>query len=101
MSEFDYTEESQPQGSDSKDTVAIVALVLGCINLLSWCLPICGLPLSIGGIICGVLGMGSANQRTLAIIGLVLSVLGLIASIINAVIGAMMMMNGNHPMFQN
>jgi hypothetical protein len=84
----------------AKDNLAIISLVLGCINLLSWCLPICGFPLSIGGIVCGIVGMGSPAKRTLAIIGLILSVLGLIGSIVNAVIGAMMVMEGNHPLFQ-
>ena len=94
--------KSRSRGTEggAKDTLAIIALVIGCINLLSWCLPICGFPLSIGGIVCGVLGIGSPTKRTLAIIGLILCVLGLIASIANAVIGAMMVMEGNHPMFQ-
>lgn len=94
--------KSRSGGADSggKDAVAIIALVAGCINLLAWCLPICGLPLSIGGIVCGILGMGSPTKRGLAIAGLILSVLGLIGSIVNAALGAMMMMQGNHPMFQ-
>lgn len=92
--------KSKSTDSGGKDAVAIIALVAGCINLLSWCLPICGLPLSIGGIVCGVLGMGSSTKRPLAIAGLILSVLGLIASIVNAVLGAMMFMQGNNPLFQ-
>lgn len=93
---------SRGKGADSggKDTIAIVALVLGCINLLSWCLPLCGLPLSIGGIVCGIMGIGSPSNRVLAIIGLILSVLGLIGTIINAAIGAMMAIEGNHPLLQ-
>lgn len=100
MSDYDYSGESSPQEGGSKDTLAIVALVLGCINLLSWCIPLCGLPLSIGGIICGVMGMGSPTKKVMAIIGLILSVLCLIGSVINAAIGAKMAMDGNHPLFQ-
>ena len=101
MSEFEYRDESSSQPSGSADTLAIIALVLGCINLVAWCLPICGFPLSIGGIVCGCMGMGSPTKRVLAIIGLILCVLGLLGSIINGVIGAMMVAEGNHPMFQN
>ncbi|MBN1331576.1 DUF4190 domain-containing protein [Candidatus Dojkabacteria bacterium] len=68
--------------------MAIAALVLGIMNLCSWCLPICGCPMSIVGIILGVMGMKSEKNKTFAIIGLVLSVLGLCASIVNAIAGA-------------
>jgi hypothetical protein len=74
-----------PPPSD-KQGLAIAALVLGIINLGAWCLPICGLPLAIAGIITGILGLKS-SQRVLAIIGLVLSVLGLLLSIINMIAG--------------
>lgn len=100
MSEYDWDSETATHGDDSKDGVAIAALVLGCVNLLSWCLPICGLPLSIAGIVCGVMGMASPTKGGLAIAGLVLSILGLIGSLINAVLGAMMAMQGNHPLVQ-
>ena len=76
--------------SDDKKGLAIASLVLGIVNLISWCLPICGGPLAIIGIILGVLGLKSTTQRTLAIIGLVLSGLGLIATIINAILGVLL-----------
>jgi len=99
MSEYDFDGETASRGGESRDGVAIAALVLGCLNLLSWCLPICGLPLSIAGIVCGVMGMGSDSKKGLAIAGLVLSVLGLIASLVNAVFGAMIAMDPNNNPF--
>ncbi|MBD3280063.1 DUF4190 domain-containing protein [Candidatus Dojkabacteria bacterium] len=77
-----------PAASNSNaDTMAIAALILGVLNLCSWCLPICGCPMSIIGIVLGVMGMKSEKNKTLAIIGLVLSVFGLVASIGSAILG--------------
>ncbi len=73
---------------DSSKGWAIASLVVGIINLCAWFIPLCGGPLSIVGIVLGVLGMKSTTQRTLAIVGIVLSGLGLLASIVNAVLGA-------------
>jgi disulfide bond formation protein DsbB len=59
--------------------------------------PICGIPLAVAGVIFGILGIKS-DQRTLAIIGMVLSALGLIGGIINAVLGAYLGLSGQIPM---
>ncbi|MCX7609458.1 MAG: DUF4190 domain-containing protein [Anaerolineales bacterium] len=82
-----FTPPAAPQ-SDPKG-FAIASLVLGILNLCSWFLPICGGPLSIVGIILGILGLKS-SQRTLAIVGIVLSGIGLLATIVNAIVGAIM-----------
>jgi len=84
--------ETKP-ASGSADNMAIGSLVLGVINLCSWCLPLCGVPLAIVGIILGVLGLKSEKNKMIATIGLVLSVLGLIASIVNAIAGVAMSFN--------
>ena len=76
---------SPAKSSSNADSMAIAALVLGVLNLCSWCFPICGFPMSIIGIVLGVMGMKSEKNKTLATIGLVLSVLGLVASICMAV----------------
>lgn len=59
----------------------VTALVLGLINLFAWCLPICGAPLSIAGIIIGFIGLKTPN-RGVSIAGIVLNVIGLILSVI-------------------
>lgn len=75
-----------PPSATNKQGVAGAALVLGILNLVSWCLPICGFPMSIAGIITGVIGLKSSS-RGLAIAGIVLSSIGLILSVINAIAG--------------
>ncbi|MBL8062991.1 MAG: DUF4190 domain-containing protein [Anaerolineales bacterium] len=85
--------ESQPitpspaPASGNERIMAIASLVLGVINLCAWFLPICGVPLSIAGLVLGFLGMKDPSQKTLAIVGMVLSGLGLLAACINAAIG--------------
>lgn len=73
---------SQPNHEGS----AIAALILGIVNLGSWCIPICGLPLAVAGIIVGIIGLKS-TQRTMAIIGLILSVISFFLSIITTILG--------------
>lgn len=78
------------KSSDNADNFALGALVLGVLNLCSWCFPICGFPMALIGIVLGVLGMKSEEKKTMAIIGLALSALGMIATIINAIAGVAM-----------
>ncbi|NWF64106.1 MAG: DUF2776 family protein [Chloroflexi bacterium] len=74
--------------------MAIASLVLGVINLCAWFLPICGVPLSIVGIVLGFLGMKDPSQKTLAIIGMVLCGLGLLAACVNGAVGVYMAISG-------
>jgi hypothetical protein len=73
--------------------VAIAALVLGILGMIRWCLPICGFPINLAGLILGIMGQNSPN-RAMAITGAVLSGIGLILTLINAVLGAYMAMSG-------
>ena len=68
---------------------AIASLVLGLVGLFAWLLPVLGLPITIVGLIMGVLGMKSDN-RGMAVAGVVLNIIFLLACIINASIGAYM-----------
>jgi hypothetical protein len=85
--------------SPQKDNkgLAIAALVLGILNLCSWFFPLCGFPMGIGGVICGVLGLKSSS-RVMAIVGIVLSAICLVLSLINAIAGVVM---GLNPSFTN
>ena len=71
----------KPVPNTERGWAGVTALVLGLINLLAWCLPICGAPLSIAGIIIGFIGLKSPN-RGMSIAGIVLSVIGLILSML-------------------
>ncbi len=68
--------------------MAIGSLVLGIINLCAWFLPICGIPLSIGGLVLGYFGMKDPSQKTIAIIGMALCGIGLLAGCVNGAWGA-------------
>lgn len=91
------TPVSAPSGNDNQKYMAIASLVLGVLNLCAWFLPICGAPMSIIGIVLGVLGMKSPAQKTLAIVGIVLSSIGLLLTCGNAVAGVLL---GSGDIFQ-
>ena len=60
--------------------VALASFIIGIVNLFAWCLPVCGLGISIAGVVTGVLGLNS-SKRWMAITGIALSALGFILSI--------------------
>ena len=74
--------------SGNEKMMAIASLVLGVINLCAWFFPICGIPLSIAGLVLGFFGMKDPSQKTLAIIGMVLCAIGLLIGCGNAAYGA-------------
>jgi len=78
---------SAPAPSGNQRMMAIASLVLGVINLCAWFFPICGIPLSITGIVLGFLGMKDPTQKNLAIAGIALCAIGLILACINSAIG--------------
>lgn len=80
------TASAAPAGNNA-DGYALGSLIIGILNLCSWCLPLCGCPLSIIGIVLGVMGMKSEEKKTMATIGLILSVIGLIATLANTFLG--------------
>lgn len=73
--------------------LAIASLAIGVINLCTWLLPICGIPLSIAGLILGFLGRNS-SQRSLAFVGISLCVIGLVLGVVNAIASAYLGLTG-------
>jgi hypothetical protein len=76
---------------------ATASLVLGIIGLIAWFIPLLGFPVTIVGLIFGVLGQKS-SKKTIAVAGLVLSIVGLVVTIINSAIGAYQGATGTHPL---
>lgn len=75
-------------GSGNERTFALVSTILGVVNLCTWFLPICGIPMAIAGIVLGALGMKDPSQKTLAVAGIALSAIGLLLGCGNAAYGA-------------
>lgn len=78
---------------------AVAALVLGVVSLIAWCLPLCGAPVTVIGLVLGVRGLQS-SQRGIAIAGIALCSIGLLLTLVNAAIGAYLGATGQHPLLR-
>jgi hypothetical protein len=87
--------ENVPLLKDNK-RIALTSLVLGITGLAAWYFPIAGFPVTIIGLITGVIGQKSSKKK-MAIAGLVLSIIGLAATIVNSAIGAYQGATGQLP----
>ncbi len=67
---------------------ARTSFILGIVDTVAWLLPIIGIPVSIVGLILGILGIKS-TKRWMAVVGIILSSIFLVAAIINVIIGAL------------
>lgn len=73
--------------------IGIVALVMGILGLLAWCIPIVGFPVGIIALVFGIVAINKSN-KAMSIAGIVMGVICLIATVINGAIGAYMGYNG-------
>jgi hypothetical protein len=67
---------------------AIVSMILGIIGILAWLLPFTGFPITVAGLVLGILGLKSLRSG-MAIAGLILCCIFLIATIINSALGVL------------
>lgn len=65
----------------------IASFILGIVGMVAWLLPIIGAPVTIVGLIMGIISR-KQKKSGLATAGIVLCIIGLVAVIINASIGA-------------
>jgi len=84
-SEVTYAPYARPVPSVRDHGLA--ALIVGLVGVVAWCLPIAGLPVGITAIILGARSL-KGEDRTKALIGIVLGTLCLLLSIANAILGA-------------
>jgi predicted Zn finger-like uncharacterized protein len=79
--DYDYS----PPGTTARgggNGLAVTALVLGILAIpLSCCCGLCSLPVSIGAIVTGGIGMKNLNGRGMSIAGLVLGILAIVITI--------------------
>ena len=69
---------------------AVASLVLGLVGIIAWVIPLFGYPVCIIGMIMGGMGIKS-SKRGLAVAGLVLCILFLVATLINSILGVLIM----------
>jgi hypothetical protein len=87
---------SGPVSSDGSGK-AIASLVLGIVGMVGWCLPIIGLPVTIVGLVLGIMARTS-SKRGMAIAGIVLSIIGLALSVVNGAMGVYLLSTGQNPL---
>ena len=73
---------------------SIASLALGVISLCGWVLPCLGIPLTIAGIVLGIIGIKKNALKPMAIVGIILNALMLIAGLVNAIFGAVIGASG-------
>jgi hypothetical protein len=77
---------------------ATASLVLGLISIVTWFIPLFGLPTTIVGLVLGIKGPGPQRSGK-AIAGIVLSIIFLVITVVNATLGAILVAQGKHPLF--
>ena len=86
MSDFnDYS--NMPQ--EEKKGMSIASLVLGCVGVIAWCIPLFGYPVTIAGLVLGIIGRKKGG-KTLATVGIVLSAIFLVVTLINSILGVVL-----------
>jgi len=65
--------------------MATTSLVLGIVSLGAWFIPFFGFPVTIAGIVTGIIAVVKDKSRGKAVVGIALSSVGLIATFINSV----------------
>ncbi|UOE96199.1 MULTISPECIES: DUF4190 domain-containing protein [Bacillaceae] len=90
----EYGEQSVEQVDSNKHSgKAIASLVLGLVAIIFWLIPLFGIPITIVGLVLGIIARKS-NKRGMAIAGIILSSIFLLLSLINAVLGAILVLSG-------
>lgn len=80
------------ENNPDKDGQATTGFVLGIIGLITWIIPLIGLPVCIIGAVCGGNGLPSTKQKQ-AVSGIIMSVIGCTAGLINSMVGAALHVN--------
>lgn len=68
---------------------ALTSFILGLVSIVAWFIPIIGAPVTIVGLVMGILGRKSSRKK-MAIAGIILCSVFLVVTVVNGVIGAIM-----------
>lgn len=80
------SDQNQPQGSGQG--LSIASLVLGIVGFVAWCLPLVGYPVTITGLVLGIVAKNK-GAKGMAVAGIILSSITLVLTLINSVLGAL------------
>lgn len=87
MDQYMPPNNNQPQ--NSARGLAIASMVLGIVGFVAWCLPIIGFPVTIVGLILGIIAI-TKGTRGMAVAGVIMCSITLVITLINSVLGAIM-----------
>ena len=92
--DYDYSPPGSSR-SDGGSGLAVTSLILGILSIPMLCCCYLNIPISIAGIITGLIGMGKPQGRGMAITGLILSIVSL------ALFGGFILLAMNPAQFNN
>lgn len=69
-----------PPEKTSKDTCALISMILGIVSLVLCCSPVIGVILGIAAIVLGIIGLKAPQRKGMAIAGLAVGIIGLLIS---------------------
>lgn len=78
------------KSDQDRSGLATASKTMGVLSLFAWILPICGFPVAVAGLIMGALGKNSSKAAE-ARSGTIMSIIGLVLSIVNGIIGAIVL----------
>ena len=79
--------------NEEKKGMSIASMVLGIVGFIAWCLPLVGFPVTIVGLVLGILGIKKGGKGR-AIAGIIMSSITLVLTLINSIWGAYLGMTG-------
>ncbi len=78
---------SNNQPAPEKKGFSIASMVLGIVGFVAWCIPLFGYPVTITGLVMGILGIKKGGKG-MAIAGIITSAITLLLTLINSLLGA-------------
>lgn len=87
MSEYMPQNDNQPQNSSKG--FAIASMVLGIVGFIAWCIPLLGYPVTIVGLILGIVAI-TRQKSGMAIAGVIMCSITLLLTLANSILGAIL-----------
>lgn len=82
-----YNNYGQPNPQPEQKGFSIASLILGICGFVACCIPLFGYPVTITGLVLGILGIKKGGKG-MAIAGIITSSIALLLTLINSILGA-------------